>query len=106
MNQIPSPEIAGSVVRRVREECGISRADLAKKCNIGARSIYALEMGEAENFGLGRFLSILDALGLTMSIDFASSGTKVKSSSSSFESSNWSDLSETWQLDKGLRNEY
>ena len=73
MSGIVSAEMAGSVIRRVREERGVSRAELAKTVGIGARTLYALETGESENFGLGNYLKLLDALGLTMEISVADS---------------------------------
>ena len=78
MGGIASTEMAGSVVRRVREERGVSRAELAKSVGIGARTLYALETGESDNFGLGNYLRLLDALGLTMEISFASSSQSAQ----------------------------
>ena len=69
MSKVASAEAAGSIIRRVREERGISRAFLAKQTGIGARTIYALEQGESENFGLGNYLKLLDALEMNMSVD-------------------------------------
>ena len=68
MRGITSSEMAGSIIRRVREDRGISRAALAQEIGIGARTLYALETGESENFGLGKYLKLLDALGLSMDI--------------------------------------
>lgn len=80
MSKVTSAQTAGSIVRRIREDRGISRATLAKQTGIGARTIYALELGESRNFGLESYLKLLDALGLSMSVDLAdgparSSGT-------------------------------
>lgn len=69
MGKVASAEAAGSIIRRVREERGISRAFLAKQTGIGARTIYALEQGESENFGLGNYLKLLDVLEMNMSVD-------------------------------------
>lgn len=69
MGTIASAALAGSAVRRMREDLEMPRAELAELTGIGARTLYALESGESENFGLGNFLKVLDALGLTMSID-------------------------------------
>lgn len=55
----------------MRPKCAVA---LAKRTGIGARTIYAFEQGESENFGLGNYLKLLDALGLSMSVDFLESG--------------------------------
>ena len=69
MGKVASAEAAGGIIRRIREERGISRAILAKQTGIGARTIYALEQGESENFGLGNYLKLLDVLEMNMSVD-------------------------------------
>ena len=69
MSRIASARSAGSIIRRFREEQGLSRAALSQATGIGARTIYALEQGESRNFGLENLLKLLDALGLSMSID-------------------------------------
>ena len=67
MGKVRSAQSAGSIVRRVREEKGVSRAELSSETGIGTRTIYALEQGESRNFGLENYLKILAALGLDMS---------------------------------------
>ena len=69
MGKVRSTASAGSIVRRIREDRGVSRAELSSRTGIGARTIYSLEQGESRNFGLENYLKILDALGLCMSID-------------------------------------
>lgn len=69
MRKVRSAQSAGSIVRRVRENKGMSRAELSSKTGIGTRTIYALEQGESKNFGLENYLKILAVLGLDMSID-------------------------------------
>lgn len=71
MGKVTSAQAAGNIIRRIREDRGISRAALAKQTGVGARTIYALEQGESRNFGLGSYLELLDALGLSMSVDLA-----------------------------------
>ena len=69
MGRVLTTEMAGSIIRRVREERSMSRAELARKAGIGARTLYALEVGESENFGLGNYLKLLEILGLSLSVD-------------------------------------
>lgn len=69
MGKVRSAASAGSIVRRIREDRGMSRAELSSRTGVGTRTIYALEQGESRNFGLGNYLRILDALGLRMSVD-------------------------------------
>lgn len=69
VGRVLTTEMAGSIIRRVREERSMSRAELARKAGIGARTLYALEVGESENFGLGNYLKLLEILGLSLSVD-------------------------------------
>lgn len=68
MGVVPNVEVAGGIVRRIREDAGMSRSKLAQIAGISPRSLYALEMGESENFGLGNYLRVLKALGLSMDV--------------------------------------
>ncbi|MGN0037785.1 MAG: helix-turn-helix domain-containing protein [Coriobacteriales bacterium] len=70
MGKVRSSEAAGSIIRRVREDRGLSRAALATQTGIGARTLYALEQGESPNFGLGNYLKLLDVLGLSMFVEY------------------------------------
>ena len=78
MGKVRSAQSAGSIVRRVREEKGVSRAELSSETGIGTRTIYALEQGEGKNFGLENYLKILAALGLDMSVDLKGSPAAIK----------------------------
>ncbi len=67
---MPPPSIqAGSIVRRVREDQGISRARLAHIAKVSPRTLFAFEQGENENIGLAGFLRVASALGLTLWVD-------------------------------------
>lgn len=81
MGKVTSAQTAGGIVRRIREDRGISRAALAKQTGIGARTIYALEQGESRNFGLESYLKLLDALGLSMSVDLADGSAQAAGAS-------------------------
>ena len=104
MGKVTSAQAAGSIIRRVREDRGLSRAALAKQTGVGARTIYALEQGESKNFGLGSYLKLLEALGLSMSVDLAGhakqpSGTPPASASPIPEFP----LADIWKLNGGER---
>lgn len=100
MGEVTNARSAGSIVRRVREDQGISRATLAKRTGIGARTIYAFEQGESENFGLGNYLKLLGALGLSMSVDFPESGAQsVREPASSSLPIPEFGLADIWKLD-------
>ncbi len=81
VGKVTSAQMAGGIVRRIREDRGISRAALAKQTGIGARTIYALEQGQSKNFGLESYLKLLDALGLSMSVDLAEAPKPAPSAS-------------------------
>lgn len=100
MGKVVSVALAGSIVRRVREDKGISRARLSARTGIGARTLYALETGESGNFGLGNFLKVLDALGLSMSVDYEQSVSALpQDASEGKERLSWDDLDDRWKLD-------
>ena len=69
LTPITSTALAGNIIHRIREDNDMSRAKLAELTGVSPRSLYALEKGESENFGLGKFLRVADALGLVVSID-------------------------------------
>ena len=108
MGKVEQAKIAGSIIRRVREEKGISRAELSESTGVGVRSLYALEQGEAENFGIGRFLKLLNALGLSMSVDASDTASLQKTSANAKPCASpapaWDDLGDMWKLEDA-RNE-
>lgn len=104
MGKVTSTQMAGSIVRRIREDRGISRATLAKQTGIGARTIYALEQGESKNFGLESYLKLLSTLGLSMSVDLAESAQKVDDTScASTITAPVFELADIWKLDGGAQ---
>lgn len=101
MGKVNSAQIAGSIVRRIREDRGLSRSALAKQTGIGARTIYALEQGESRNFGLESYLKLLDALGLTMSVDLTESLSKKNAAATpalAVQAPKY-ELADIWKLD-------
>lgn len=100
MGRVPTAALAGSIVRRVREDSGISRAELAQKSGVGSRTLYALETGESENFGLGSFLRVLDALGLSMSVDYdCVPNAPGRRQANERRTVPWDDLADIWKID-------
>lgn len=100
MGKVVSAALAGSIVRRVREDRGMPRAELSAKTGIGARTLYALETGESGNFGLGNFLKVLNVLGLSMSIDYEQSiYAPAEDAPREREHLPWDDLDDRWKLD-------
>ena len=75
---VTSTEIAGSIIRRVREDKGMSRNELSAKTGVAPRTLYNLETGKSDNFGLGNYLKVLDALGLSMDVTFRDTGAETK----------------------------
>lgn len=107
MGVVATAELVGSIIRRVREDKGMSRAQLAAASGMGARTLYALETGESENVGLGKILKVLDALGLSMSIDFDNFFPKQTNDAGTAElqetTSSWEPLPDIWKLDNKER---
>ena len=105
MGMVGSTELAGSIVRRIREDLGMSRAELAERTGIGARTLYALETGESENFGLGNYLRVLDALDLAMSVDLKKPllAARPTGETKTVDAIHvpWSDLADRWKLEEG-----
>lgn len=102
MGKVRSAASAGSIVRRIREDRGMSRAKLSSQTGIGARTIYALEQGESRNFGLENYLKILDALGLYMSVDLDDPlfAPEVPAEQDAFPVPEFK-LGDIWKLDRG-----
>ena len=99
---VSSIEQIGGTVRRMREERGMSRAELSARTGIGARTLYALETGESANFGLGKLLAVLEALGLKLSIDLEGvSPTPRGSLGAPRRQFDWDELGDVWKLDAG-----
>ena len=103
MGKITSAEVAGSVVARVRNDLGMSRAALSAATGVAPRTIYALEQGESKNFGLENYLKLLHALGLHMSVDFDEprSLASVPTDAEPLPISEL-ELSDIWKLDGGV----
>lgn len=98
MGKITTPAMAGSIVRRIRKERGMSRAELSQATGIGTRTLYALETGESPNFGLANYLKVLDALGLALSVDL-DAPAQPSSAQPRNERPPWDDLGDLWRLD-------
>ena len=100
MSRVASARSAGSIIRRFREERGLSRAALSRETGIGARTIYALEQGESKNFGLENYLKLLDVLGLSMSIDLNNAQQPTAQSKAQPAPLPEYELADIWKLDK------
>lgn len=104
MGTVTTSEAAGKIIRRVREDRGVSRAELSRQTGIGARTLYALETGGSENFGLGNYLKLLNALGLNMSIDIDAEKPQQQHqpcpSTRPYDPSHWNDLADVWTLEE------
>ena len=97
---VTSTEIAGSIIRRVREDKGMSRNELSAKTGVAPRTLYNLETGKSDNFGLGNYLKLLDALGLSMDVTLQDADVTVKAQPSAPKKqaeSKWK-LGSIWQL--------
>ena len=108
--QINMSAEAGSVIRRVREDQGISRSELAKRAQVSPRTLFAFERGQNDNMGLAAFLRLAGALGLSVSMDFANGSARAEAASGvapeepqlEFHPS-WEKLSDIWSLEEGER---
>ncbi len=100
MSRVASARSAGSIIRRFREEQGLSRAALSQKTGIGVRTIYALEQGESKNFGLENYLKLLDVLGLSMSIDLNDAQRPAIQNKAQPLPLPECELADIWKLDK------
>ena len=101
MSKIKSTAAAGNIIRRMREELGMSRAALSRETRIAPRTIYALEQGESPNFGLGNYLKLLEALGLSMEISLQgndASAARAKRTQPKINVPEY-ELADIWKLD-------
>lgn len=105
MGRITTTEAAGGAIRRVREDRGITRAELAARTGLSVRSIYSLETGESQNFGLGNYLKLLEALDLVMSVDLDPMNwnnapiAPAPAVAPAPPTMPWNDLAPIWRLD-------
>ncbi len=102
--RVNSSAEAGSIVRRVREEAGISRAALAAEAKLSPRTLFAFERECNDNIGLASFIRMLSALGLTLSVDDGRGGSHGAAASASASEAaavhgRWEELGEAWRLD-------
>lgn len=105
---VTSTEQAGNIIRRIREDRGISRAELSVKTGVAPRTLYDLETGRSENFGMGNYFKLLDALDLSMDIglkDAPSLHAPSQAHPSALPGASlpWDNLADIWQLDKGAQ---
>lgn len=63
------PRQAGACVRIARRERGLTQPQLAAISGVSLRTIVSLEKGDSPGIRLSKLMSLLDALGLTLSID-------------------------------------
>ena len=93
---------AGNIVRRIREDRGISRSELAGRAGISQRTLFAFEREQNDNIGLATFLRLADALGLTVYIDDGA-GKSHKTSRTHVTPENavptWDELSDAWRIE-------
>ena len=65
---IVTPRQAGIYVRRSRESQGLTRARLAAAAGASERLLASLELGDATGIRLDKLLSILESLGISLSL--------------------------------------
>ncbi|MDO4848604.1 MAG: helix-turn-helix domain-containing protein [Coriobacteriia bacterium] len=101
--QVTQPVQAGSIVRRVREDQGISRAELSRLAKVSPRTLFAFEQGENENLGLAGFLRVTAALGLVVSLDDGASPTPGQTAAAGRGADvfapKWDRLGDVWSLE-------
>lgn len=92
---------AGRIIRRIRNELGISRSELARRASVSPRTLFAFEQGQNDNIGLAAFLRLASALKLDISIDDGvaskAGSTKAVAAIAEFDPE-WDKLSDVWSL--------
>ncbi len=101
--QVKQSAQAGSIIRRVREDKGISRAQLARAAKVSPRTLFAFEQGENENIGLAGFLRLASALDLIVCVDdaFSAAGQSrpAAAKARSIPRPQWDCLGDVWKLE-------
>lgn len=82
MGSIVTARQVGQNVRTQRKQLGLTQYQLAKQTGVSERSVVSLELGDATGMRLDKLLSILSALGLTMSIQPEEDGATLTAPSS------------------------
>lgn len=100
MEDVRTTEQVGGVIRRVRGDLGMSRAELSRLSGVSQRTIFALENGEGLNIGFGKVLDLMRPLGLVLSLDLAEGNTAAASQAPSVGEPlpGWYDLAGFWKL--------
>lgn len=101
--QVKQSAQAGNIIRRVREDKGLSRAQLARAAHVSSRTLFAFEQGENENIGLAGFLRLASALDLIIWVDDGVSlaDGKAKPATATITSiprPKWDRLGDVWQF--------
>ena len=63
----------GDIIRKLREQQGMTQEELANKSGVSRQTISALESGKSENVLTGTLASIAAALGTTVDYFFTKS---------------------------------
>lgn len=69
MSVITIPRQVAYPVRQRRRQLGLTQAQLAEKAGVSRQLVLSLEAGRATGIALDKLMGVLDALGLTLSVD-------------------------------------
>ena len=76
-----TPILIGQTVRQARKSLKVTQQDLALTSGTGLRFIIDLEKGKP-TCHLGKVLTVLNTLGITMELDLPNTGTTTREGSS------------------------
>lgn len=71
-------EVRAYRLRELREQAGLTQAQLAERIGVGQRQVSKIEHGDLENAKVGTIRSYLEAVGGGMSIDYVMGDQRIR----------------------------
>ncbi|WP_066587488.1 helix-turn-helix domain-containing protein [Corynebacterium provencense] len=71
-------EVRAYRLRELREQAGLTQAELAERIGVGQRQVSKIERGDIDNAKVSTIRSYLEAVGGALSLDFVSGDHRIQ----------------------------
>lgn len=71
-------EVRAYQLRELREQAGLTQAELAERIGVGQRQVSKIETGDLENAKVGTIRKYLEAVGGLMTVDFILGDQRIR----------------------------
>ncbi|MCT2041848.1 helix-turn-helix domain-containing protein [Pseudoclavibacter alba] len=71
-------EVRAYQLRELREQAGLTQAELAERIGVGQRQVSKIETGDLENAKVGTIRKYLEAVGGLMAVDFVAGDQRIR----------------------------